>query len=150
MKVYRGKYEALIQAETHVLCMLAAQTACCIIQACQELPTDTDTLPTQGASAILAKSMNWSENALTNALQSHVNLLYALAELFLEDRLMLPMDWTTLIPLMARAFSAYQEWKTAVCRKEEEKMGKGWGSALEFYQRDWTALNEKLLAAARA
>ena len=47
---------------------------------------------------------------------------------------------------IATALSAFQSYKTAICKAEQEEMGPAWGTATGFYQTDWADLNEKFLA----
>ena len=44
------------------------------------------------------------------------------------------------------ALSAFQSYKTAICKAEQAEMGENWGSATGFFQKDWTDLNGRFLS----
>jgi hypothetical protein len=47
--------------------------------------------------------------------------------------------------LIAKSLNVYQDWKTAICKREEEVYGKGWGSATGFYTSVWNKYNKEFL-----
>lgn len=128
--------------------LVGVQTAATVLAACREYPRDKKA-PQTGCGGIMTEYMPWfSCYGFVNFLQAQVDLLYTLTEVHIKTRtheLCLFSKEEAL--LIADALQAYQEWKTALGEYEKSE---GQNITDAFYQKNWTDLNEKLIASVRS
>lgn len=89
----------------------------------------------------LEESVNWANHGFVNALQSHVEIIYAYVKYLVDDSNKNFIVRAEALVLL-KALSTYQKWKEDRINRDEEEMGHltGFGKAV------WNDLDEKLLA----
>lgn len=131
--------------------MLVVKLAANIIDFCNRYSLElgvSDSGPTQ----ILCSFVNWADHGFMNATMAELDMLFGFAEVMVDEadksmfRTILLMDRHEAVPIVVAALQKFQDLKTAICKKEQEKHGVNWGTATGFFQADWTVLNSKLLA----
>ncbi|MCK4666914.1 hypothetical protein KAU33_09205 [Candidatus Dependentiae bacterium] len=89
--------------------------------------------------------MDWSQNGFISALQSHVDIVYAVIKYNLE----IPQSDLWFVyheaVFITEALETYQRWKESVIRKSQKMYGEDWGSATEFNCAVWNDKNADLL-----
>lgn len=150
IRLYEKGLEHAIRAGSLTLRNLMVQTAASIIDACRSYPRDGSAPVNSCIGSILTSRLNWTSNVFTNALQAQAALVYAYVEAMLKlkmNRAMLKASIEeTEAELFAQALEQYQHLKTDICKQAQKEHGKNWGTATEFFKKDWTDLNEKFLA----
>jgi hypothetical protein len=133
---------------TRNLRMMALTSAAMIIRECKEwLPDGNgETYPIKKSTVlgILHGNVNWSPHGFINALQSHVELVYAFVESAIDGRLIIISYEEAL--LLTSALKIFQKWKTEIIKKEQNIYGKEWGTLSGFNQAQWDKNNVDLLA----
>lgn len=111
-----------------------------------------DYLP-QNSESVLRKllehhNLHWDVHSCINAIQNHVEIIYAYVEAILDFKnhnLYINMPDINEAILIAKSLNIYQDWKTVICKNEEEVNGEGWGSAMGFYTAKWNKNNKEFL-----
>ncbi len=111
-----------------------------------------DNLP-QNSESILRKTsehsaVHWDTHQCINAIQSHVEIIHAYVEailLYKKQNMYINTPDINEAILIAKSLNVYQDWKTAICKREEEVQGKGWGQATGFYRAVWNKYNKEFL-----
>lgn len=150
IRLFQKGFAHVIRTDQLTLRNLMIQTAANIIDACRSYPSDGSAPEDSCIGSILTSRFNWAHHGFTNALQTQVALLYAYVEAILELEKNPPVLKVSIeemeAELFVQALEKYQGFKTGICKHEQEKHGEHWGTATEFFKKDWTDLNEKLLA----
>lgn len=139
--------ECLIRFDSSDLKMFANQIAANLIAASKSYPVGVNPYPKDDpVGGILVQRMNWASHGFINALQTEAKFLYLLVE-YAVKRARLPFTMErTEATLITDALNAYQEWKTELCRAEQEEMGEHWGTATGFFKANWAEHNKAFLA----
>jgi hypothetical protein len=95
------------------------------------------------AQKVLKEFTNWADHGYTNALQYSVEFLYTMLSEIPNNMIKFNCSDNE-VKLFKKALSLYQIYKTNLIKKEKEEMGKNWGVATEFNQKDWTDVFSKL------
>jgi hypothetical protein len=143
---------ALVKMDSVHLKLLLLQSAACVIECCEGYATGPEgaVVPkTAPIGRILRESVNMAEHGFISALQSQVALLYTFVKEVVtsegKTRIIAVIEQGE-ITLIAKALETYQKYKTAICKAEQKTHGEHWGTAMGFFQADWTDLNGKFLA----
>ena len=128
--------------------MLVLLSASMVIKECEKFqpngelsnyPEGRDT-----ALNILNENVNWASHGFINALQSHVELVYAYQEAVIGQELLICPDFDEAI-LITKCLEIYQNWKDAIVEREKAMHGEQWGDAGGFNKAKWDKNNEKFL-----
>ena len=101
--------------------MVALTSASMIIQECRAW-SDHKILYSPPRGTVLGDlndSVNWAEHGLINALQSHVQIIYAFVEYIVDNPDSNYLDFSE-AALLAKALSAYQKWKEEKIKKDKK------------------------------
>lgn len=128
--------------------MLALLSAAMIIRECEKFqpngelsnyPEDRDT-----ALGILYEYVNWASHGFINALQSHVELVFAYQEAVIDKKFFAGPDFKDAL-LINKSLEIYQKWKDDIVKRENVVYGEKWGDASGFNTAKWNKNNEKFL-----
>lgn len=129
--------------------MLALTSASMIINECRTWrPNGKKTnYPEEGTVlGNLNSTMDWSQNGFISALESHVNVVYAVVKYNLEE---IPTSdlWFVYheVLLLTKALETYQKWKENVIKRRQKVYGIDHGTSTEFYCAVWNDNNTALL-----
>lgn len=92
----------------------------------------------------LNDTLNWAKHGFVNALQSHVEIIYAYVKYLVDNPDNNFLDYSEAL-LLAKALSTYQRWKEEKIMRDKEKIEE-WGNTTEFNKAIWNDCNEELLA----
>lgn len=128
--------------------MVALTSASMIIKECRAWrPNGGKTnYPTQGTVlGDLTLDSDWSQNGFISALQSHVNIVYAVVKYNLE----VPTSDLWLVYheaiILTEALETYQKWKENIIKRRKKVHGEDWGISTGFNCATWNDNNEALL-----
>ncbi len=143
-----GGWPVLFKLDVLTLIRLVEQTAASLIAACKDYPYD-GRLPEQSpiGKVLVGRMEGWDKTNFTNTLLSQAELLHAFVKHAVECRRPpLPVMSRDTAQLVADALARFQEWKTNLCRAEQEEYGEHWGTGTGFNKANWTDRNKKFLA----
>ncbi|MCK4666915.1 hypothetical protein KAU33_09210 [Candidatus Dependentiae bacterium] len=129
--------------------MVALTSASMIIQECKTWSTHKIIYfppPSGTVLGDLNDTVNWSEDGFINALQSHVQIIYAYVEHIVDNPNNNYLDFTE-AGLLTKALSMYQEWKEEKIKRDKEINGEIWGDMIGYSKAVWNDRNKELLAA---
>ena len=87
----------------------------------------------------------WSRSGYINALEAHVQIVYAVVKRNIEDfREETCLDIRETL-ILTNALDKYQEWKENVVKKGQEEYGEDWGTATDFNKMVWNKHNDTLI-----
>ena len=128
--------------------MLALLSASMIIKECEKFQPDGElnNYPEcrDTALGILHEHISWAPHGFVNALQSHVELVYAYQEAVIDQKLLIGPDFDEAV-LIAKCLEIYQTWKDVLVGREKIVHGEHWGDASGFNNAKWNKNNEKFL-----
>lgn len=128
--------------------MLALLSASMIIRECEKFQPDGElsNYPENKDTAlgILNQHVNWATHGFINALQSHVELVYAYQAAVLNKEFLIGPDFKDAI-LITKSLEIYQKWKDDIVKREKAIHGQEWGDAGGFNSAKWNKNNEKFL-----
>lgn len=144
-------YNALFHRNFRQVAVLSASL---VIHECNRWSPngDMDNLP-ENSESVLRKilehnNIHWDVHSCINALQSHIEIIYAYVEAILDFKnhnLYIERPNINEAILISKSLNIYQDWKTVICENEEVVNGKGWGSATGFYKAVWNRYNKEFL-----
>lgn len=94
----------------------------------------------------LNNAVNWAKHGFVNALQSHVQIIYAYVEHIVDNPNNNYLDFTEAV-LLTKALSTYQKWKEEKIKRDKEINGETWGDMIGYNKAVWNDRNKELLAA---
>ena len=128
--------------------MLAMSSASMIVTECRAWRPNPEKTNYPNLGTVLGDlthHTNWSQNGFIAALQSHVNVVYAVVKYNLEIPTSdLWLEYHEAL-FLTDALETYQKWKETVIRKRKEMYGEDHGSATGFNCAVWDDNNEALL-----
>lgn len=126
--------------------MVTLTSASMIIQECKAWSDHKNSCAPPRGTVLgdLNDTVNWAEHGFVNALQSHVEIIYAYVEYLVDnpDNNFFDLSEAT---LLTEALSTYQEWKEEKIKRDKEKID-GWENTTEFNKAVWDDNNKELLA----
>ncbi len=128
--------------------MLVLLSASMVIKECEKFIPDGElsNFPEGKDTALcfLNEHVNWAQHGFINALQSHVELIYAYQESVINQELQIGPDLDEAM-LITRCLRIYQKWKDDIVRREKAVHGEQWGDGGGFNNVKWDENNEKFL-----
>lgn len=131
--------------------MVALLSASLVIKECESWQPNGDhtNYPSNGTVlAHLNRNVTWSLHGFINALQSHVQIIYAYQVAAIKSQkhhtFMICPDIDEAI-LLAKSLNVYQDWKTGIINREKAIHGPEWGDATGFTQSKWNENNKEFL-----
>lgn len=150
--VSKDESGVLLKIDSIRLKSLLLQSAACVLECCEHYSFGPEgaVIPQDAPiGRILRKYTRMAENGYVNAVQSQVQLLYAIVKEIVasegKTHIILILEQGD-INLITNALDAYQKYKTAICKAEQETHGEHWGTAMDFFKVDWTDQSSKFLA----
>lgn len=136
----------LLSMDSTTVAFLCHGAASDIIYFCGYNEPDSEHRPSHGPSAILSERMSrWAECGIHNVIHFQVEFIYSVVEYQINSSHLILRDTESLL-LITEALRAYQNWKTKVCQKDQERHGKMFGTGTEFFHKNWTDLNDRIMS----
>lgn len=122
-----------------------------VIQECKKWEPNGEQTNYPGGESVLSdlnRRVRWSLHGFINALQAHVEIIYAYQQAVIDSQKhgtwMLYPEYDEAV-LIVDALEIYQKWKENIIKREKEVHGKEWGDAMGFNKAEWNENNKEFM-----